>query len=78
MAYKLSFKFRRNRYPGTVADTSSKVEADMKKLLNEKRINCLRFYSVSRDNTQAGFEPMMSLALNAARTVFVQSLTKRY
>ena len=91
MAYKLSFKYQRNRYSGTMADTRSKVEADMKKLLNEKKINCQRFYSASRDSikvvfpneievnkimdkageyTQAGFEPRMSMALKAARTVF--------
>ena len=55
MSYKLSFKFQRGHYSGSSTEVANKIESDLKKLLDEKRVISQRFYTASRDSIKVVF-----------------------
>ena len=90
MAYKLSFKFDRNKYTGDIESVNRKINRELNSVTNTNGIELLRIFQPSRDSIKAlfpdeknlnkalkkstvlkaaGFEPRLSMALKAARTV---------
>ena len=95
MAYKLSFKFDRNKYTGNVESANKKINQQLINVTNAQGIELLRVFQPSRDSIKAlfpdeknlnktlkkstvlkaaGFEPRLSMALKAARTVYCYNL----